>query len=610
MESSRESMSLSNHSSTTASQDEVISCSTNNIENDVDNMEGKDGKEERIGTGGIPESNVVSENTISGKIKQIRRRRVGRKTSRACNHCHKAHMTCDDSRPCKRCIARHLESSYAPPPPAPPPSQNSGGSIIANTQNKVDTTSSEFLGMNSIGENNDMMIFSRNQESVSPLFHNNNNNNNNSVSSTGSNNYRHHPPSSTSQNTYRSTPFLSNTANLEYSILGNIVNEYPLSNSSNSPAISPNNNYAVSDDQLTPLGLDSNSTISATSGNKRSFSNLALFPNNDNDPTHKQQYQNHKNHHESSSSFINHRQNKKNSSQRIQTSQGHSSTSSSLYSDSPKWDEPINQYYIGPVHGANEEILKTITFPEVLRVIKFKNKNFKKIKKTSTVSFSIGLTSENEYNRKIIDPQNVDIGKGGLKYKEPQEIYSKIKEPFSYYPGYHQLIRYLTARFNKAKLVSMARTMAEYRPSFIAATCNLQEDDLIFMEQCFQRTLLEYDNYIQISGTPTIAWRRTGQIAYVGNEFCILTGWTKEQLLNKVTFIVELLDDESVLEYFKLYNNISFGDLRGASMAECTLLTPDNGKIKTRCLWTLKRDVFGIPMMIIANFLPVLSNEE
>jgi PAS domain-containing protein len=153
----------------------------------------------------------------------------------------------------------------------------------------------------------------------------------------------------------------------------------------------------------------------------------------------------------------------------------------------------------------------------------------------------------------------------------------------------------------------MAESMAAYRPSFIACTNSLKEGDLIFMEQCFQRTLLTYDNFIRVNGTPTIVWRRTGEIAYVGNEFCILTGWSKDDLIGRKRFIVELLDDKSVVEYFQLFLRIAFGDFLGATMTECTLLTPKNDvKIRTGCMWTLKRDVFGIPMMIIGNFLPIL----
>ncbi|KAJ2847539.1 Transcriptional regulator of nonfermentable carbon utilization [Coemansia brasiliensis] len=37
-----------------------------------------------------------------------RPRRKKRKTVRACNHCQKSHLTCDDSRPCARCVKRGM----------------------------------------------------------------------------------------------------------------------------------------------------------------------------------------------------------------------------------------------------------------------------------------------------------------------------------------------------------------------------------------------------------------------------------------------------------------------------------------------------------------------
>ncbi|KAG5366605.1 Transcription activator of gluconeogenesis ERT1-2 [Yarrowia sp. B02] len=192
-------------------------------------------------------------------------------------------------------------------------------------------------------------------------------------------------------------------------------------------------------------------------------------------------------------------------------------------------------------------------------------------------------------------------------YTDPIQVYTNITTPFSYTPGYHGLISYLKGRFNKQQLVQMTKYMAEYRPSFIACTNSLKEEDLVFMEQCFQRALLEYQKFISFSGTPTLVWRRTGQLVAVGKEFCQLSGWSEQRLIGQQTFIVELLDDNSVLEYFELFSRIAFGDSRGATMADCTLLTPTGAKIKTSSIWTLKRDVFGNPMMIVGNFLPILS---
>ncbi|KAI5967735.1 ERT1 [Candida margitis] len=254
---------------------------------------------------------------------------------------------------------------------------------------------------------------------------------------------------------------------------------------------------------------------------------------------------------------------------------------STLFEDTkyPKCDESINQYFIGKIDAD-----KTSLFPDIITAIEeMKNTDYavyQERNSKSNLSFSIGI-SHDENNSSNVS------GKEETLFKEPEEIYAKVTKPFSYTPGYHSLIAYLRKRFPKPLLVEMAKSMAIYRPSFIACTNSLKEHDLIFMEQCFQRTLLTYDNFIKVSGTPTIVWRRTGEIAYVGDEFCVLTGWTKEQLIGQGQrkFIVELLDDKSVVEYFQVFSRIAFGDFLGATMTECTLLTPKlDVKIRTGCM--------------------------
>jgi hypothetical protein len=37
-----------------------------------------------------------------------------------------------------------------------------------------------------------------------------------------------------------------------------------------------------------------------------------------------------------------------------------------------------------------------------------------------------------------------------------------------------------------------------------------------------------------------VVWRRTGEICLLGKEFCLLTQWTKELLLDKKTYIYEV----------------------------------------------------------------------
>lgn len=104
------------------------------------------------------------------------------------------------------------------------------------------------------------------------------------------------------------------------------------------------------------------------------------------------------------------------------------------------------------------------------------------------------------------------------------------------------------------------------RPSLIALHLPLSEEDEVFVERCFQRSLLvsvtreilritcdlcgppafrcrrltmffflvwqELEKLISFSGTPTCVWRRTGEICLVGDEFCLLTEWSKDELLD------------------------------------------------------------------------------
>ncbi|KAG5289359.1 transcription factor [Histoplasma ohiense] len=202
------------------------------------------------------------------------------------------------------------------------------------------------------------------------------------------------------------------------------------------------------------------------------------------------------------------------------------------------------------------------------------------------------------------------------RYRSPSSIYESVKEPYSYTSGFHNLTAFIQRRFSPQKTLQIAKALASIRPSFIATTKTLNQDDLIFMEKCFQRTLWEYEDFINACGTPTIVCRRTGEIAAVGKEFSILTGWKKEVLLGKEpnlnvntggssprgsgtftprngngvdphsgmsasgggggrtqpVFLAELLDDDSVIEFYEDFAKLAFGDSRGSVMTTCKLL--------------------------------------
>lgn len=275
-----------------------------------------------------------------------------------------------------------------------------------------------------------------------------------------------------------------------------------------------------------------------------------------------------------------------------------------------------------------------------------------------------------------------------LPTKRPRDsakIYEDVTQPYSYTTGFHKMTAFVQKRFSPQRTLRIAQALARIRPSFISSTRNLSQEDLVFMEKCFQRTLWEYEDFINACGTPTIVCRRTGEVAAVGKEFSILTGWSKDVLLGKApnhnvnnggtsgppgtgassrggyntphlpddsraqpVFLAELLDDESAIEFYEDFARLAYGDSRGSVTTRCKLLrykTIDDpsyapkaedhlddevearlskkrringrentgrsakvhelgdkdGKVECSYCWTVKRDVFDIPMLIVMN---------
>ncbi|KAK0617350.1 transcription activator of gluconeogenesis [Immersiella caudata] len=289
-----------------------------------------------------------------------------------------------------------------------------------------------------------------------------------------------------------------------------------------------------------------------------------------------------------------------------------------------------------------------------------------------------------------IGPQGI-LGK---RNRDPSYIYETVKDPFPYVESFHRVINMLKNRFSREKVLRIAKSLATIRPSFISCTKTLNRQDLVFMEKSFQRALFEYEEFMHQCSSPALACRRTGEVAGVNKEFTALTGWTKDVLLGKEpnlnvntgilppgssnsstsgkpglsttpmlrameskmgdgqprpVFLFELMDDESVIDFYEDYAQLAFNNSRGKVVRKCRLLkyrTKENvesaagtdiqeespqkdmrnsilsnrvakidgehgisklerdGKLECSYTWTIKRDTFDIPMMIVVNFLP------
>jgi len=150
------------------------------------------------------------------------------------------------------------------------------------------------------------------------------------------------------------------------------------------------------------------------------------------------------------------------------------------------------------------------------------------------------------------------------------------------------------------------RALAIFRPSLIALQMPLTDEDEIFVEKCFQRSLVELDKLISFSGTPTVIWRRTGEICLVASEFCMLTGWSKEELIGRRKYIYELFENQSVVEYYENFAEHAFENTTQSVYSHCVLLNPCGAPIPATFCFSIRRDIYDLPSIVIGQWLPLL----
>lgn len=297
----------------------------------------------------------------------------------------------------------------------------------------------------------------------------------------------------------------------------------------------------------------------------------------------------------------------------------------------------------------------------------------------------LALQSQKAKRKRGPLPNEVVQAGANKRRRNTSDVYSSVKHPYPYTQGFHNFIAFLHGRFPPSQVLRIAKALASFRPSFISCNKNLNTDDLVFMEKCFQRTLYEYEDFVNHYGTPTIICRRTSEVAAVSKEFSLVTGWRRDVLLGKEpnlnvntgssgsgtetgastkgtatprvsnieidpgrpqpVFLAELMDQDSVVQFYEDFAELAFGASRSSIIgARCTLLkykTKDDpgwgpgdrnggarngkkanetktqslmkgeagantlgdqdGKVDAVLCWTVKRDVFDIPMMIVIN---------
>ncbi|KAJ7446259.1 hypothetical protein B0H11DRAFT_2249075 [Mycena galericulata] len=216
------------------------------------------------------------------------------------------------------------------------------------------------------------------------------------------------------------------------------------------------------------------------------------------------------------------------------------------------------------------------------------------------------LAAKEAAQRGVTGPSFSHVGPEQGGGSQLQNINDRVTMPYDYTEGYHFLMKHLPSRFEKNDILRIVRALAIFRPSLIALQMPLSFDDEVFVEKCFQRSLLELDKLISFSGTPTVVWRRTGEICLVAPEFCMLTEWSLDELVGRKKYIYELFENQSVVEYWENFASHAFENTTQSVFAHCVLLKPSGAPVPSTFCFSIRRDLFDLPSLVIGQWLPLL----
>jgi len=200
-----------------------------------------------------------------------------------------------------------------------------------------------------------------------------------------------------------------------------------------------------------------------------------------------------------------------------------------------------------------------------------------------------------------------------------------LLKPYNYVKGYARLSRWMDCNVSQESKQQILQPLSVVRPKFRAIAQSLSDMDLVFIEEAFERLMLDYDRVFACMGVPACLWRRTGEI-YKGNrEFAELVGVEGYMLREGRLCIYELMAEESAVNYWEKYGNVAFDSTQKAVLTSCMLrskpvvkqgsgtatagrspLVTTSGKegfVNCCFSFTIRRDTWGIPLMIVGNFI-------
>ncbi|KAI8844014.1 zinc cluster transcriptional activator [Chytriomyces cf. hyalinus JEL632] len=228
------------------------------------------------------------------------------------------------------------------------------------------------------------------------------------------------------------------------------------------------------------------------------------------------------------------------------------------------------------------------------------------------------LSSTERFVLTAADPMTVGTNEDRLNQVISAKFEAGLLKPYNYINSYTKLQQWMETHMSPASRTRILNVMGLFRPRFQWVAQRLTDMDLVLVEEAFERMLLEYDRVFSSMGIPSCLWRRTGEIWKCNKEFAELVGLSMDELKDGKLSIYELMSEESAVNYWEKYGNIAFDAGQKAILTSCVLKKPDEDreaaaartlKEGVNCCFsfTIRRDRYSIPIIIAGNFLPVMD---
>ncbi|KAK0936116.1 Transcription factor [Friedmanniomyces endolithicus] len=236
------------------------------------------------------------------------------------------------------------------------------------------------------------------------------------------------------------------------------------------------------------------------------------------------------------------------------------------------------------------------------------------------------------------DPAGLDSAGNRLHKLLKAKYDAGMLKPFNYVKGYARLQTHMSRHLHPSSQRRILEQLSRFRPKFREAMQGLSDVQLVLVEMWFERSLMEYDRVFASMAIPACCWRRTGEIFRGNREMADLLRVPMERLRDGRLAIHEIVAEESLVSYWEKFGAIAFDWSQKAILTSCTLMVPppaeaqvevggvgkegkreaaaancgaerEKEKVgeRVRCCFsfTIRRDMHNIPSLIVGNFLPI-----